>query len=99
MTIPIHRDTDPRVCGAITVVTNQSNVFANSLLVAVYGDPNSHGAGGLIATCNNVYVNSIIVCNHSADNASPDSLCPIIGAPHCNPATAGGSSNVFVGDA
>jgi len=39
------------------------------------------------------------VCNHSADNASPDSLCPIIGAPHCNPATAGGSSNVFVGDA
>jgi|TARA_R110000796_G_C14340205_1_gene410274 hypothetical protein len=98
MTIPIHRDTDPRVCGAITVVSNQNTVYANGLLVAVDGDPNSHGAGGLIATCNNVYVNGIIVCNHSADSAAPDVLCFIIGAPHCNPATAGGSSNVFVGD-
>ena len=59
MTIPIHRDTDPRVCGATTTVVNQSNVFANSLLVAVYGDTNSHGAGGFDAinsyTNNNTY--------------------------------------------
>ena len=98
MTIPIHRDTDPRVCGAITVVSNQNTVYANGLLVAVDGDPNSHSAGGLIATCNNVYVNGIIVCNHSPDSAVPDTLCFIIGPPHCAPATAGGSPNVFVGD-
>ena len=82
MTIPVHRDTDPRVCGAITVVANQNTVYANGLLVAVDGDPNSHSAGGLIATCNNV----------------PDTLCFIIGPTHCAPATAGGSPNVFVGD-
>ena len=29
MSIPIHRDTDSRVCGATTVVENQSSVFAN----------------------------------------------------------------------
>jgi|TARA_S200002703_G_C3718150_1_gene220607 uncharacterized Zn-binding protein involved in type VI secretion len=96
MSIPIHRDTDSRVCGATTVVENQSSVFANGLLIATFGDPNSHGGGGLIAACNNVYIKGIIVCNHSPDSASADSICPI--PPHCNPATASGSSNVFVGD-
>ena len=94
----IHRNTDPRVCGASTVVVGQSTVFANSLLVSVNGDPNTHGSGDLIAACKNVYINGIMVVNHSPDNASPDGLCPIIGGPHCAPATAGGSPNVFVGD-
>ena len=94
----IHRNTDPRVCGASTVVVGQSTVFANSLLVSVNGDPNTHGGGDLIAACKNVYINGIMVVNHSPDNASPDGLCPIIGGPHCAPATAGGSPNVFVGD-
>ena len=94
----IHRNTDPRVCGASTVVVGQSTVFANSLLVSVNGDPNTHGGGNLIAACKNVYINGIMVVNHSPDNASPDGLCPIIGGPHCAPATAGGSPNVFVGD-
>ena len=98
MTIPVHRHSDPRVCGASTVVTNQNNVFANGLLISSLGDPNSHGGGGLQAACKNVYVHNIIVCNHSPDSAAPDSLCPPSGPPHCNPATAGGSPNVFVGD-
>ncbi len=94
MTIPIHRDTDPRVCGATTVVENQSTVYANGLLVAVDGDPNSHGAGNLIADCNNVFINGKEVVNHSPDDAVSDN------AGHGPPVTitAGGSSNVFVGD-
>lgn len=96
MTIPIHRNGDGRVCGAVTTVANQSTVYANDKLVAVNGDPNSHGGGGLIARCNEVYVEGILVVNHSPENASPDSLCPI--PPHCNPSTTEGSPNVFVGD-
>ena len=94
----IHRNTDPRVCGASTVVVGQSTVFANSLLVSVDGDPNTHDDGNLIARCKNVYINGKMVVNHSPDNANPDGLCPIIGPPHCDPATDGGSPNVFVGD-
>lgn len=26
---PVHRLNDPRICGAVTIVTNQSTVFAN----------------------------------------------------------------------
>jgi hypothetical protein len=36
------------------------------------------------------------VVNHSPEPASPDNLCPL--PPHCNPLTAEGSPNVFVGD-
>jgi len=98
MTIPIHRDTDSRTCGATTTVVNQSSVYANGLLVAVNGDPNTHGGGGLIAASDNVYVEGQLVVNDSPDNANPDSLCPPLGGAHCNPATAEGSSDVYVGD-
>lgn len=94
----IHRHSDPRTCGATTVVTGNSTVFANGLLVAVNGDPNTHGGGDLIAACRNVFVHGKMVVNHSADNAAPDGLCPIVGGAHCGPATAGGSPDVFVGD-
>ena len=96
MTVPIHRDTDGRVCGATTTVTGQSTVFANNLLVSVDGDPNSHGAGNLSAGSNSVFAGNKAVVNNSPDSASPDALCPI--PPHCGPDTAGGSGNVFVGD-
>jgi len=96
MTIPVHRETDPRICGATTVVEGQDNVFANNLLVAIDGDPNTHGGGNLIAANNKVYVNNKLVVNNTPESAEPDSLCPI--APHCEPVTAGGSPNVFVGD-
>lgn len=94
----IHRQTDSRTCGATTVVTNQSTVFADGLLVSVNGDPNSHGAGALIAACNQVYVEGKLVVNNSPDSASADNLCPPLGGAHCAPATASGSADVFVGD-
>ena len=98
MTIPVHRNTDARTCGATTVVSGQSTVYANGLLIAVNGDPNSHGDGNLIAGCNNVYIGGKLVVNHSPDGASADSLCPPLGGDHCGPNTAQGSPNVFIGD-
>lgn len=94
----VHRHTDPRSCGATTVVAGQSTVFANGLLIAVNGDPNTHGAGALIAGSNKVFINGKPVVNHTPDSANPDSLCPPLGGAHCAPVTAGGSPNVFVGD-
>ena len=93
MTIPVHRNTDPRECGAETVVENQSTVYANNLLIAVNGDPNSHGNGNLIAGCNQVYIGGRLVVNHTPDEAESDNLHP-----SSDTITAGGSPNVFVGD-
>lgn len=63
-------------------------------LVATEGDPNTHGGGGLIAgNPQTVLINNIPVIEYS-DPAVPDSLCPL--PPHCNPASASGSENVFV---
>lgn len=94
----IHRNTDARSCGATTIVAGQSNVYANDLLVSVSGDPNSHGGGALSAANNNVFINNILVVNDSPESAAPDGLCAPVGGAHCSPVTAGGSSNVFVGD-
>lgn len=94
----IHRNTDPRACGATTIVSGQSTVFANNKLVSVNGDPNSHGGGALAAANNNVYANNLLVVNDTPESAAPDSLCPPLGGAHCAPVTAGGSSDVFVGD-
>jgi hypothetical protein len=93
---PIHRETDPRICGHTTIVKGQSTVYANNLLVSVDRDPNSGGGGSLFARNNNVYVNNRLVVNHSPEPAAPDSSCPL--PPHCNPVTAQGSPDVFVGD-
>ena len=98
MSIAIHRHGDARACGATTVVSGQSTVFANSVLVSVNGDPNSHGGGGLVAGSNHVFINSIAVVNNTADGAAADNLCPSAGGTHCAPATAAGSPDVFVGD-
>lgn len=94
----IHRNTDSRSCGATTIVSGQSNVYANNLLVSVDGDQNSHGGGSLNAANNNVYVNNKLVVNNTPESADPDSLCVPLGGAHCSPVTSGGSSNVFVGD-
>lgn len=98
MTIPIHRHTDSRTCGATTIVSGQSTVFANNLLVSVDGDPNSDGGGALAAVCNQVFAHNIMVVNHTPDTAAADALCLPLGGNHCGPATASGSGNVFVGD-
>lgn len=93
---PIHRDTDRRVCGHTTIVVGQNNVYANNLLVSVDLDPNNGGAGNLYARNNKVYINNKLVVNHTPEPAAPDGSCPA--SPHCNPYTAQGSPNVFVGD-
>lgn len=94
----IHRNADPRICGATTIVVGQDSVFANQRLVSVNGDPNSHGGGNLFAACRQVYAEGILVVNDTPEGAAPDALCPVPGGSHCAPLTAGGSPNVFVGD-
>tara|TARA_B100000287_G_scaffold117860_1_gene109744 strand:- start:1428 stop:1715 length:288 start_codon:yes stop_codon:yes gene_type:complete len=92
---PIHRHGDTRACGATTIVSGQSTVFANEKLVAVNGDPNSHGGGALIAGSKNVFIKGIAVVNHTPDGASADSLLINL---HSAPVTASGSPDVNVGD-
>jgi len=66
-----HRHTDARFCLATTVVTHQSTVFVNNLLVAVEQDENTHGGGGLISTSpGTVFAENkkiIVVVNDTAD--------------------------------
>lgn len=93
----IHRHSDLRICTATTVVVGQKNVFANNLLVAVQGDPNTHLRGELTPINNGVYINYKIVVNNAPTNSLPDELCLRVGPPHCNPMTVQGSTNVFVG--
>lgn len=94
----VHRHNDPRTCGATTIVVGQGNVYANNKLISVDKDPNTHGGGTLNAANNSVYVNNKLVVNHTPESANPDSLCVPVGGAHCNPRTANGSPNVFVGD-
>jgi len=89
-----HRNNDSRVCGAKTTVQNQSTVFVNGELWAVDNSFNNHGQGGLIHSGTTVFVEGKNVIVHAADNSRPDNLCPQ-GAPHCNPATAQGSDDVY----
>lgn len=91
----VHRDTDKRSCGAKTIAQNP-NVYANGLLVAVDGNENSHGGGNLKAANPNVHVGGKLVVIHGPNDASADNLCPLPPS-HCNPKTAAGSPNVFVG--
>lgn len=92
----VHRDSDSRSCGASTTVVGQTTVFANGLLIAVQGDPNSHGGGSLDASVNpgTVFIEGkeLVVVGSSA---SPDGLCPDPGGAHCSPSASGGSSDVF----
>lgn len=90
-----HRNGDARVCGAATVVAGQTTVFVNGRLWAVSGDPNSHGGGGLVPSGTSVFINGLPVIVHAPDGAAPDALCPSLNGPHCAPATAAGSPNVF----
>lgn len=89
-----HRDGDARTCGAATVVAGQSTVFVNGVLWSVEGDPNDHGGGELIHSGSTVFINGILVII-LGDSAAPDALCPILDGPHCAPAAASASTNVF----
>ena len=94
----VHRQSDSRSCGA-TTIARVSNVRVNNRNISVDGDPNTHGGGNLKAsvTVGKVRANSIpvIVLN---DSASPDSLCPIPGGPHCEPKATSASENVRAGN-
>ena len=89
----VHRNNDLRQCGATTVVTGQSTVFANGELIAVDGDLNTHGEGALRAGSNNVFINGVAVVNHTPDQAFPDAIHP-----EPDTWTAQGSSDVIVSD-
>ena len=94
---PIHRQDDSRSCGATTVVSGQSTVYAGGKLVAVDKDKNSHGGGDLIAATKNVFINGKKVVN-VGDSADPDDLCIPEGGDHCAPAASSGLGTVIVGD-
>jgi len=88
----VHRHGDARSCGATTVVSVNTNVFANEKLIAVHGNLNTHGAGALVAGSKNVFIKGIAVVNHTPDAGLADD------ANHNSTPTAAGSANVNVGD-
>ena len=86
-----HRNNDSRKCGAVTQVIGQTNVYINSSLAAVEGDPNSHGDGQLVSSsAGTVFINGkkVIVISDTAkgDDAShpPGLTDPAIGSPNVN---------------
>ena len=93
----IHRQDDSRSCGATTIVSGQSTVYAGGKLISVDGDLNSHGGGALAAATKDVFVNGKMVVN-VGDSASADDLCPTVGEEHCAPEAASGLGTVIVGD-
>jgi len=89
----IHRNGDSRLCGATTIVSGNSTVFANGKLISVNGDPNSHGGGNLTNSGTTVFVEGInIIIN--GDSAGADSLCPTAGGSHCAPNASSASPDV-----
>jgi len=97
MPTSIHRHGDSRVCGATTIVSGQNKVYINKRLVSVEGDTNTDGGGALIASpSTKFYINGKKII-FVGDSAFPDLKCGTEGPPHCNPAAATGSNNVFVG--
>jgi hypothetical protein len=89
-----HTQTMKRVCGASTVVQNQSTVFVHGQLWAVRMSYNDHGFGGLQNTTgSSVWIEGKPVIVHGPDHAYPDALCPW--DHHCDPETAQGSDSVF----
>ena len=91
-----HRHGDARTCGATTVVA-QTFCKVNGRPWAVRGDVNSHGDGQLINSQSFVKVGGVPVIINQPDDAAPDDLCPPLGGEHCDPKTAEGSPNTFVG--
>lgn len=89
----VHRETDERICGATTIVQNQSTVYAEDKLIAVEGSINTDGGGGLIPSGTSVFIEDKLIIIEN-DSAQPDDFCPL--APiHCNPYAVGKSSTVF----
>lgn len=68
-----HRHGDLRFCGSTTVVSGQTSVYVNGVLVAVEGDMSTHDEGALISVAGTTYVNNkkVIV---KGDEASLDDV-------------------------
>jgi uncharacterized Zn-binding protein involved in type VI secretion len=92
----IHRQDDSRACGATTIVTGQSTVFAGGKLISVDGDQNTDGGGALSTSHGSITINGkgIIVVG---DSAALDDLCIPIGGAHCAPNASSGLDTVTVG--
>jgi uncharacterized Zn-binding protein involved in type VI secretion len=90
-----HRDGDSRACGASNIVTGQNFVKIDGKLWSVDGDDNSDGGGAVHTSHSWLTIGGIgiIVVGDSAD---ADSLCPIPGGAHCNPAATGSDNFVSV---
>ena len=86
----IHRDGDPRNCGATTIVTGQSSVYIGGKLIAVEGDQCTHGGGDLVSQ-----VGSTIKINGKKIIVVGDTALPDL-ALHNPPATAPAASAVTV---
>jgi hypothetical protein len=92
---PAHRQDDPRVCGATTVVVGQTTTFVDGKLWAVKDDINTDGNGQLIPSGTSVFIQGKPVIVHRPDDAEQDDLCLPIGEPHCDPKTDAGSGKTF----
>lgn len=93
-----HRNDDKRSDStqSKTGVSLQTTVYVNNQLWSVEGDMESDGMGQLISKSpGTVYVNNIKIIVKDMDDASPDSLCPVLGGEHCHPHPTEGSSDVF----
>ena len=91
-----HRETDLRACNAGTIAVGNGSVYANDLLVSVEGDPNTDGGGSLIGINHGVYAEDLL-CIVVGCHSEPDSLCPSVGDPHCDPYAVTGSADVHCG--
>lgn len=90
-----HRHGDSRSCGASTNVIGQDFVTVDGQLWSVDGDPNDHGSGELISSRAWLTIGGKpVICVN--DGAEPDTLCFIVGPPHCNPSATGSASLVDV---
>lgn len=70
----VHLNGQLRVCGAHTVVQEQSSVTVDGELWAVHGDPNSHGAGLLITSTFDITIEGKGIIAHKPDLATMDNL-------------------------
>ena len=86
----LHRNNDLRECGATTIVTGQSTVFAGGELVAVVGDESSHDGGAFLDNVRTIFINSLRVIG-VGDDAEDD------GDGHTDTNASTGISTISIG--
>lgn len=86
----IHRDNDLRVCGAETIVSNQSTVRDSGRLIAVVGDQCDHLNGDFIENGCTVKIAGLPVIR-VGDSALGDAIHP---TPETDAATGSGTITI-----